>query len=102
MGCYKNNDAKIVKLILKYPALKQISNYQPVFWINDRMTGTAEAFSHLPMQYLRLNELAIRDAEVRLQRFAPLTAELFLETKESQGIIESTCKFIADEKEEIE
>jgi D-serine dehydratase len=98
MGCYKNNDAKIVNLILKYPALKQISSYQPVFWINDRMTRTGEAFSHLSMQYPRLNELAIRDAEVRLQRFAPLIAGLFPETKESQGIIESKLEELSEMK----
>jgi D-serine dehydratase len=89
MACYKNTDKKITKLIHKFPALNQIISYQPIFWLNDRMTGTGEAFSHLSIKYPRLNELAIRDAEARLQRFAPLIAVLFPETKGRQGIIES-------------
>jgi len=95
MGCYKNTEAKVANLINEFPALQQIKSYQPVFWKNDRMIGTGEAFSHLSMQYPRLNELAIRDAEVRLQRFAPLIAELFPETKKSLGIIESKIEDIS-------
>jgi len=94
MGCYKNTEAKVANLINKFPALQQIKSYQPMLWINDCMTGTGEAFSHLAVQYPQLNENAIRDAEARLQRFAPLIAELFPETKESQGIIESKIKEI--------
>lgn len=95
MGCYKNTEAKAANLINKFPAIQQIKSYQPMLWINDRMTETGEAFSHLSMQYPRLNELAIRDAEARLQRFAPLIAGLFPETKESQGIIESKIEEIS-------
>ena len=94
MGCYNNSEAKIANLKHKLPALEQICSYQPVIWINDRMTGTDQAFSNLSKQYPRLNELAIRDAEVRLQRFAPLIARLFPETKESHGIIESEIREI--------
>ncbi len=98
MSRYKNTDAKIINLINQFPALKQICSYQPVFWINDRMTGTDEAFSHLSVRYPQLNELAVRDAEVRLQRFAPLIARLFPETKESHGIIESKIREISGMK----
>jgi D-serine dehydratase len=86
--------AEIENLKHKFPTLHQISNYQPVFWINDHMKGTGEAFSHLSMLYPRLNEFAVRDAEVRLQRFAPLIARLFPVTKDSQGMIESEIKEI--------
>ena len=95
MCCYKNTDAKIANLINEFPALKQICSYQPVFWINGRMTRTGEAFYHLSLQYPLLNELAVRDAEVRLRRFAPLIARLFPEAKESQGIIESEIEEIS-------
>ena len=92
---YKKTDAKIANLKHRFSALQQISNYQPVFWINDHKKGTGEAFSHLAMLYPRLNEFAVRDAEARLQRFAPLISRLFPETKDSQGIIESEIKEIS-------
>ncbi len=98
MACCKNTNEKTSNLIHKFPALNQIISYQPVFWINNRMTGTGEAFSHLSMQYPQLNEPAIRDAEARLHRFAPLIAGLFPETKESQGIIESRIVEVPDMK----
>ena len=89
MSDYENTPVKIARLIDEFSALKQIRNYQPIFWANDRMIGTGEAFALLAIKYPLLSELAIRDAEERLQRFAPLIAELFPDTHESQGIIES-------------
>jgi D-serine dehydratase len=101
MDC-NNSDANIVNLINEFPALKPISCYQPMFWLNDRMTGTDEAFSHLSLRYPILNEFAVRDAEARLQRFAPLIARLFPETKESLGIIESKIVEISAMKSLLE
>ncbi len=45
-----------------------------------------------------MNQLAITDAEVRLQRYAPLIARLFPETRASRGIIESKMEDIAGMK----
>ncbi|HEX3011983.1 MAG TPA: D-serine ammonia-lyase, partial [Syntrophomonadaceae bacterium] len=91
-------NAKIKNLADKFPILKQISNYQPVFWINDHMKKASEAFFNLSRQYPLLSESAITDAEERLQRFAPLIVRLFPETKETQGIIESKIEEISNMK----
>lgn len=91
-------NAKIENLADKFPILKQISSYQPYFWINDHMKNASEVFLHLSRQYPLLSESAITDAEERLQRFAPLIVRLFPETKETQGIIESEIEEISNMK----
>lgn len=98
MNNHKYTDAEIKNWIHKVPALKQIINYEPVFWINDRLQRTDAAFAHLSVKYPQLNELAIIDAEARLQRFAPLIAELFPETRKSMGIIESKLEELSATK----
>ncbi len=90
-----NTKARIETLIRKFPTLEPVISYRPVLWINDGLRRTSEAFSHLSGRFPRLSESAVRDAEERLQRFAPLLAELFPETKENQGLIESDLKDIA-------
>jgi D-serine dehydratase len=98
----ENSYDRIENLIHNFPALKQISSYQPVLWINDRKKRTAEAFMHLSKDYPLLDEAAIRDAEERWLRFAPLIAALFPETKDSQGIIESKLIEITEMEESLQ
>ncbi|MEN6324648.1 MAG: D-serine ammonia-lyase [Syntrophomonas sp.] len=95
MNNRNNTEARIEILIRKFPALKPVISYRPVLWINDGLKSTDDAFFHLSKRFPYLNESAVRDAEGRLQRFAPLIAELFPETRESQGLIESDLKELA-------
>lgn len=99
MNRHQNYDTKIESFINKFPALEQISHYEPVFWINNRMKSTAEAFRRVLTQYPLLGASAMRDAEERWQRFAPLIAQLFPETKQSQGMIESKLVNIPEMKQ---
>lgn len=90
-----NREDQIANLVKKFPLLQEILAYQPVLWVNEQSVTTDEAFSHLSEQYPSLNRVSINDAELRLQRFAPLIARLFPETAECQGIIESKIEDIA-------
>jgi D-serine dehydratase len=68
------------KMIDKYPIIREMINYEPVLWTNERY-GKYDK-----------DEMSISDieaAEKRLERFAPLIMKLFPETNKSSGIIES-------------
>lgn len=57
---------------------------RPLLWVNPGLRPAAQALPSLPLQLCD-----IKEAEARLDRFAPLTAELFSETEETGGTIES-------------
>jgi D-serine ammonia-lyase len=64
--------------------IAKLRNQEPLLWLNPGWRPTATCLDVLP---LSLGD--IRDAEARLQRFAPLLAECFPELQASAGIIES-------------
>ncbi len=64
--------------------IEKVSSASPHLWINDSLKNFDEVLPKLP---LSLND--IEDAEARLIRFAPLISNLFEDTREMNGIIES-------------
>ncbi|MEA3422651.1 MAG: D-serine ammonia-lyase [Bacillota bacterium] len=64
--------------------LQQMKNRKEIFWINTTLESVKTGFDNLDIDYDD-----ILDAEARLQRFKPLIAEAFPETRKSEGIIES-------------
>ncbi|CQH17970.1 D-serine ammonia-lyase [Yersinia frederiksenii] len=75
---------EIDKLITDYPLVKQLINLEEVSWFNPQAT-TVE----VGLPYVGLLRQDVDDAEARLQRFAPYLCQAFVETKKTQGIIES-------------
>ncbi len=80
----KISDKTISEWIEKNPILKNIINGDEVFWCNPLYDNFSSAESRLP-----LSNNDIKDAEERLQRFAPYISKIFPETKKNGGIIES-------------
>lgn len=68
-------------------ALTYLQNEQPFLWINPACQPAADILPKLALQYED-----ILDAENRLERFAPLLADLFPELEESRGVIESELR----------
>ncbi|ANI97242.1 D-serine ammonia-lyase [Pediococcus pentosaceus] len=64
----------------KYPAIKQMQAYEPIFWKNLNYKKEAE---------LPVGVEHIFDAEARFQRFAPYFEVAFPETLPTHGILES-------------
>lgn len=64
----------------KYPAIKQMQAYEPIFWKNLNYRKEAE---------LPVGVEHIFDAEARFQRFAPYFEVAFPETLPTHGILES-------------
>ncbi|MCH4016094.1 MAG: D-serine ammonia-lyase [Pediococcus pentosaceus] len=64
----------------KYPAIKQMQAYEPIFWKNLNYKKEAE---------LPVGVEHIFDAEARFQRFAPCFEVAFPETLPTHGILES-------------
>lgn len=79
------------------PLLSNLIDLEEVMWINDKCKPISEAILDLSV-----GEKDIIDAEKRLKRFAPYIEEVFPETKESHGIIESDIKNISNMKKELE
>lgn len=64
----------------KYPAIRQMQSYEPIFWKNLNYKKEAE---------LPVGVEHIFDAEARFQRFAPYFEVAFPETLPTHGILES-------------
>jgi D-serine dehydratase len=71
------------------PLLASVLDAAEVFWINPRLTGVR---NRRIAPDLSLAD--IRDAEARLERFAPYLARVFPETEKTGGIIESEVRRI--------
>jgi len=69
--------------------LSRLRRGVPQIWINPKQMGTVDVLPKLPLRYED-----ILDAESRLERFAPLLADLFPELADSRGIIESELRAI--------
>ncbi|MCK5153953.1 MAG: D-serine ammonia-lyase [Spirochaetales bacterium] len=64
--------------------LEMIKNQKPLLWVNPSKLSSKKSLSK---QFLTFTD--IKDAEDRLQRFAPLLIKLFPELEASKGIIDS-------------
>lgn len=81
----------------KYPLMNKIIATQEVFWTNPNYNSFNAIVEKLP-----LTQQDVKDAEERLKRFAPYIAQVFPETKKSNGIIESPVVKISKMKSKIE
>lgn len=70
--------------IKEYPLIGELVDVKEVFWANPKKEPFQTGVKNLP-----LNENDVKDAEERLQRFAPYIAKVFPETRKEGGIIES-------------
>ncbi|MFE6170469.1 D-serine ammonia-lyase [Viridibacillus arvi] len=81
----------------QYPLLNKLISLEEVFWMNPNIEKFQTGIKKSP-----LSKEDVRDAEERLQRFAPYIAKVFPETKETNGIIESPLVKIPDMKRSLE
>ncbi|PAB60045.1 D-serine ammonia-lyase [Anaeromicrobium sediminis] len=80
-----------------YPLLEDLICTKEVFWTNPKYRKFDEAIKNIS-----LSENHVKDAEERLQRFAPYIEKVFPETKDKQGIIESPIVEIPDMKDYLD
>ncbi|WP_449536295.1 D-serine ammonia-lyase [Ferdinandcohnia sp. Marseille-Q9671] len=80
-----------------YPLLEKLIRTEEVFWRNPKYHEFSRAIENVS-----LGVEDVRDAEERLQRFAPYLASAFPETREMNGIIESPLKEIPTMQQAIE
>lgn len=81
----------------QYLLLNKLISMEEVIWLNPKM----DKF-HAGIQKSFLTQEDVRDAEERLNRFAPYIAKVFPETKEMNGIIESPLVRIPSMKQYLE
>lgn len=81
----------------QYPLMSKIISTEEVFWTNSNYEKFADA-----IEKVSLSEKEIKDAEERLNRFAPYIAKVFPETQKAQGIIESPVVPIATMQSKME
>lgn len=80
----------ISKFIEKDSLLKDVADKKETVWINKNKKSGDEVWDNFP-----IDENDIKDAEERLERFAPLLMEYFEDTRETKGIIESPLRKIS-------
>ncbi len=73
----------------EYPVLADMTALRETFWVNPQHSSTQQALAQCS-----LSLADVKDAEARLQRFAPYIAKAFPETAPAGGIIESPVKAI--------
>ena len=88
---------EIGELKAEYPLVNKLIATEEVFWVNPNIEKYETAIKDSP-----LNEEDVKDAEERLERFAPYIAKVFPETKETNGIIESPLVNIPAMKQSLE
>ncbi|KDR95599.1 D-serine ammonia-lyase [Peptoclostridium litorale DSM 5388] len=81
----------------EYPMLRSMVETDEVFWTNHKYEKFEDA-----IKKIGLTEDDVREAEERLERFAPYIAKVFPQTRETNGIIESPVVFIDNMKKELE
>ncbi|AYN96792.1 D-serine ammonia-lyase [Pseudomonas sp. LTJR-52] len=74
----------LVEWTAEYPLLTPILAGKPVSWFNPKIAPLVEALNDI-----ELGPQDVRQASERLQRFAPLLAQVFSEVAAAKGIIES-------------
>ncbi|MFI8620304.1 D-serine ammonia-lyase [Marinomonas sp. NPDC078689] len=85
------------QLIRQFPLLEQLIHLQETHWFNPNVTSLKDA-----LPYVGLSAQDIQEASDRLARFAPYLAQVFPETAESHGIIESDVIEITAMKAKLE
>ncbi|MDM5155296.1 D-serine ammonia-lyase [Bacillus sp. DX1.1] len=91
-------DSKAIQILKeKHPLLKKLMVMDEVFWINPNKEGFEIGIKKSP-----LTKEDVKDAEERLERFAPYIANVFSETKDMNGIIESPLVTIPSMKQHLE
>lgn len=81
----------------KLPLIEEIKALDEVFWINPKYKSFDEV-----KNTLSVSEDDVKDAEARLNRFAPYIEKAFPETKSTNGIIESPLVEIPYMKSKLE
>ncbi|MDY4281089.1 MAG: D-serine ammonia-lyase [[Pasteurella] mairii] len=74
----------IEKLKRDYPLINHLVNLEAVTWFNQKSTTLVEGLPHVG-----LTEKDVKDAAMRLTRFAPYFCKAFPETQKTNGILES-------------
>lgn len=82
-------------VLLKDPFIHRLIDAEPVFWANP---GMKEGLLFHADEW----ESEIAEAEKRLRRFAPYIAEVFPETKDAKGMIESPLFEMQHMKKKLE
>ncbi|ALO33805.1 D-serine dehydratase [Colwellia sp. MT41] len=83
------------ELIKNFPLLEKLNRQRELTWINPLLSPSGN-------EKLTLQRADIEQAAARLQRFAPYIAQVFPETAEQGGIIESPLVAIADFKNAVQ
>lgn len=81
----------------KFPLMNEIIATDEVFWTNPKYEKFEEA-----IKKISVSEQDVKEAEERLNRFAPYLAKAFPETKKTNGIIESPIASIPNMKIDLE
>ncbi|MGB5823595.1 MAG: D-serine ammonia-lyase [Proteocatella sp.] len=87
----------IEEIIKSYPKMRDMIELKEIFWTNDEYFKFSEVEDKLV-----LGKAQIKDAQARLERFAPYIAKVFPETAADKGIIESPTVEISKMKDAIE
>ncbi|MHB1391881.1 MAG: D-serine ammonia-lyase [Clostridia bacterium] len=90
-------DKSIGQWVKEYPIIKELIEYSPAFWINEMLDKEGNVLPGLPITCEDM-----KDAEKRLQRFAPLLERLFPETMDRKGLIESELVHIKGMKKSLQ
>ncbi|AKJ40735.1 D-serine ammonia-lyase [Pragia fontium] len=77
-------NTEIQTLMTDFPLVKKLIDLEEVTWFNPKTTTLKEG-----LPYVGLNHDNVKDAEQRLERFAPYLCQAFPETQTTNGIIES-------------
>lgn len=91
------DDTNFYSLEKDFPLIKKIKDLNEVFWINPKY----ESFETIKDK-LQISEEDVKDAEDRLNRFAPYIESTFPETNKLNGIIESPISRISNMKKYME
>lgn len=81
----------------EYPLMRNIISTEEVFWTNPKYENFEAA-----IKKVSLSEEDVKDAEDRLNRFAPYIAKVFPETQKNGGIIESPVVRIPEMQKKME
>ena len=81
----------------EFPVVGDLVKLKETFWVNPKKVGTEEA-----LKQCSLSLADVKEAEARLQRFAPFIAKAFPETAKMEGIIESPVQAIPQMQKALE
>lgn len=82
--------------------IDRLKKYEEIFWLNPHKLKTQDAMTLIKKQFTSVPDLdAIKAADARFKRFAPVFMHLFPETQKNEGIIESELKNISNFQKSI-